>query len=106
MLHHHYDNLLSLTMDEHKKTTDPRRKQLLLLLALKLHQARRMLTIAMLSLVGLLSACSTPPRQPSRCCHMGGAMMTTVADVKTCGCPKTATCGDCCGKEHCRCNPN
>lgn len=29
-----------------------------------------------------------------------------IADVKTCGCPKKATCGDCCGPEHCRCNPN
>ena len=29
-----------------------------------------------------------------------------VADVKTCGCPKSATCGDCCGPKHCPCNPS
>lgn len=29
-----------------------------------------------------------------------------IADVKTCGCPKSATCGDCCGRDHCRCAPN
>ncbi len=28
-----------------------------------------------------------------------------VAPVKTCGCPVSASCGDCCGKEHCRCSP-
>lgn len=28
------------------------------------------------------------------------------ADVKTCGCKKDASCGDCCGPKHCRCNPN
>lgn len=29
----------------------------------------------------------------------------TIADVKTCGCPLDATCGDCCGPEHCKCRP-
>lgn len=32
-------------------------------------------------------------------------LLVEVADVKTCGCPVSATCGDCCGKDDCRCAP-
>lgn len=34
------------------------------------------------------------------------AIRAEVADVKTCGCPWTAECGDCCSVEHCKCAKN
>lgn len=71
--------------------------------------------IAALVLVGLVACSATTravpaPRCGTSCFHYdepsGLPIAAETADVKTCGCPKKAPCGDCCGPQHCRCNPN
>jgi len=64
-------------------------------------------------LIGLLLlGCATMPERRARddaaLDRVVGprAMPADTADVKTCGCKKNAACGDCCGKDHCRCSPN
>lgn len=59
----------------------------------------RLGALVLLSAVGLgIAGCGGPQT-------FGGSRVSEVADVKTCGCPTSAGCGDCCGKEHCRCGP-
>lgn len=55
--------------------------------------------IVMVLVILGLAACDQPKKS-------GTVRVENVADVKTCGCPKRATCGDCCGKDDCRCSPN
>lgn len=52
-------------------------------------------------LIGL-SACSAPNTMTPRSIQTS----STVADVKTCGCPSSIKCQDCCGPKDCKCQPN
>lgn len=68
--------------------------------------------IALLVIAGGIG-CAVDAPQRACCDHSAkvepaarAALAAEVADVKTCGCPKTATCGDCCGPKHCPCNPS
>lgn len=59
--------------------------------------------LAALAAVGLVFVTvATPPPSPLT----RGVRALEVADVKTCGCPWTAKCGDCCGPDHCPCEKN
>lgn len=64
---------------------------------------RVLFVIAALFSVGAMGIWSLPLRVHGRVFPANVAVPEAVADVKTCGCPKTASCGDCCGQNHCPC---
>ena len=59
--------------------------------------------LAALVAVGLVILTVATPSIPIAPAPAGGQ---GVADVKTCGCPWDAKCGDCCGISHCKCEKN
>lgn len=70
----------------------------------------RYLLVLLLVASGVVGCATAQPSDPKPCCPIHGKKtgdgIAIMGSPRPCICPKGFDCGDCCGPNHCVCNPN